>query len=64
MPKLHPEPHQLPVHMSARTNALHNFLPEVTAFLEMQRVHLLRFLRESMLGNLAAVLRHEVFDTD
>ncbi len=50
--------------MAARTNALHNFLPEVAAFLEMQSVHLLGFLRERVLGNLAAVPRHEVLYSD
>ena len=57
-----PKTHQQPVHMSARTDALHNLLPQIAAFLEMQRVHLLRFLRQSVLRDVAAVPRNEVLD--
>jgi len=40
------ESHQQPVNMPPRPHALHNFLPQITALLEMHRVRLLRFLRQ------------------
>ena len=55
--------YEQPVHQAARAHALHNFLAQVTALAEVDRVHLLRFLRERCAKNFFAVARLEMFET-
>src|SRR5216683_8262269 len=43
------------MHVAARTNALHNFLSDVTAFREVERVGLFGFLRQVALANVLTV---------
>ena len=50
--------------MPARTNAFHDLLPQIAPFLEVQRVHLLRFLRQGVFRYFTAIFRHEIFDPE
>ena len=46
------------MHVAARPNALNNFLSDVTAFNEVERVGLFGFLRQVALANVLAVTRN------
>ena len=52
------------MNLAARPDALHDLLAQITALAEMQRLRLIRFLREKSLADVFAVARLAVFQTD
>src|SRR6266568_3848117 len=58
------QPHQQPVDVSARPYALDDLLPDVAALAEVQRVQLLRLLRQRAVSDVLAVARLGVLDPD
>ena len=57
------EPGKLAMYIPTGTNALHNFLPDVTSLAEMKRALLLGFLRQITFANVLPITRNPRRDT-